>query len=103
MLATVVCHNLTGAIPRPIAASTGAVFYRSGLRSEWTLQPNKPYWVGKQGSQIWVVVRKEDGVVTELQVRRNRFPTSAFLWPDRVLREKPDIAFRGEEVFVLHR
>lgn len=49
------------------------------------------------------MVRRGAGAVTELQVKRNRFPTPTFLWSDRVLREKPDVAFCGENVFVLNR
>lgn len=99
MLSTVVCPNFTGGIPRLASGS----FFNPFRMQDWQLQHNEPYWVGKQGSQIWVVVRKGTRAVTELQVTRNRFPTSAFLWPDRVLREKPDVTFCGEDVFVLNR
>lgn len=103
ILSTVVCPNLTGGISRPFGASSGPSCLTVQGMQYWELQHNKPYWVGKQGSQVWVVVRKGAGSVTELQVKRNRFPTSVFLWPDRVLREKPDVTFHGEDVFVLHR
>jgi len=99
MLSTVVCPNFTGGIPRLASGS----FFNPFRMQDWQLQHNKPYWVGKQGSQIWVVVRKGTRAVTELQVKRNRFTTSAFLWPDRVLREKPDVTFCGEDVFVMNR
>ena len=110
LLSTTVCPSVAGGIPRSpkgTSTSSGPLNQINQGMQTWKLQPNKQYWVGKQGSQIWVVVRKGAGfgVVTELQVRKNRFPTATvgFLWPDRVLREKPDVSFRGEDVFVMHR
>ena len=105
VLSTVVCPNLAGGIPRsprgsPSGPSTVLVRGMQG----WELQHDKQYWVGKQGGQVWVVVRKGPGEVTELQVKRNRFPSriGKKLWPDRILREKPDVSFCGEDVFVMN-
>ena len=69
--------------------------------AEWQLQDKKAYWIGKVGGDTWVVAHKPTDSVTELELRRNRFPVSSFLWRDRVLRERPDVTFQGEEVFVL--
>ncbi|KAK4442944.1 hypothetical protein QBC34DRAFT_417972 [Podospora aff. communis PSN243] len=101
-LSTVVCPNFTGAIPRPVSMSSNSPSQAGSSMQRWQLQDKKQYWIGKQGSQIWVVVRRYRGEVTELQIKKNRFPASvsAFLWPDKVLREKPDVSFCGEDVFV---
>ena len=95
LLSTVMCPNLSGTIPCPIPTDLSI--------ADWQLQDNKPYWIGKPGGDIWVVVRKLANSVTELEVKRNRFPVSSFLWRDRILRERPDVTFHGEEVFVLYR
>jgi ankyrin repeat protein len=95
LLSTIVCPNLTDSTPASISVIPST--------TEWRLQDKKAYWIGKAGGDIWVMVRKQANSVTELEVKRNRFPISSVLWRDRVLRERPDVNFRGEEVFVLYR
>ena len=53
------------------------------------------------GGDIWAVVRKLANSVAELEVNRNLFPGSSFLWRDGVLRERLDMNFHGEEVFIV--
>ena len=93
LLSTVVCPNRTYIRPSSTSMSPST--------AEWQLQDKKAYWIGKVGGDTWVVAHKLADSVTELELRRNRFPVSSFLWRDRVLRERPDVTFQGEEVFVL--
>jgi hypothetical protein len=81
LLSTIVCPNLSEIIPSPISTSIPI--------AEWQLQDNKAYWIGKPGGDIWVMARKMSNSITELNVKRNRFPVSSFLWRDRVLWERP--------------
>lgn len=100
LLSTVVCQNLSGttSIPSDLGAS--------GIT--WQLKHNEKYWVGKPGGNIWVIVHKHGDAITELRVKNNSFPgriTTMLLkegW-NGTLRERPDVSFEGEDVFVCHK
>ncbi|KAM0326777.1 hypothetical protein ACHAQA_006651 [Verticillium albo-atrum] len=75
-----------------------------GSTPAWALEDGSTYWIGQQGADTWVLVRKPAARrgSTKLYVRQNVFPGPVARWMlrDRVLRERSDLTFLAEEVLV---
>ena len=67
------------------------------------LEDGQRYWVGKVGSDYWVIVRKVKGGDVHLIVKCNRFPKvlAQTFWKSNVLRERPDVNFEAVDILVL--
>ncbi|OAL40002.1 hypothetical protein AYO20_00915 [Fonsecaea nubica] len=92
VLSTSVCPALPSLLP---AIQTPANL------SGWQLEHKEQYWIGRCGGEVWVRVRKEPNRATELQLMRRFRNFPFYLFRNQVLREKPDVNFHTEEVFVL--
>ncbi|KAJ9662591.1 hypothetical protein H2198_001263 [Neophaeococcomyces mojaviensis] len=68
----------------------------------WALEDRASYWMGEAGGETWVLVRKTPTAMAQLLVRQNRFPrfVARRMWQGRILRERTDVTFSAEEVFV---
>ncbi|KIW81615.1 hypothetical protein Z517_04641 [Fonsecaea pedrosoi CBS 271.37] len=92
VLSTSVCPALPTLLP--------AIQTTANL-SRWQLEHKEQYWIGRCGGDVWVRVRKEPNRATELQLMRRFRNFPFYLFRNQVLREKPDVNFHTEEVFVL--
>ena len=91
-LSTAVCHDLT--------AQRAMGNTRSNLLH---LEDGQRYWVGKIGGDCWVIVREAKDGEMHLSVKCNRFPKmlSQKLVGRNIIRERPDVTFKAENVIVL--